>query len=577
MQNVNGGMSAATLVDGKIGYVYVNDKYYSMLGYTKEQFEKELPRGLVDIIAPEDMPIVYAAAAQNEKSDKPTDIEFRVRKRDGSRIWVRANSSVCRMSGIAEPVHIAVLVDVTEQHLMSEAVEETGRQLLRQAESDPLTGVLNRTVFAARVDTLLDESAPGTQHALLMLDIDGFKLLNDSFGHAAGDETLIEIANALTSVLRQGDLLGRLGGDEFLIFLRDVPEDAAVEKKARHICALVRKSFNVDVHISASVGISMFPRDGRNFDTLYRKGDAALYHVKESGKNSYTFYSGDMSEEEHAVPEPQETAPKTLLAEPKRRMLVVDDNKLDLALLAGIFEKDYIIEKANNGSSALIRLRHFGTAVSVVLLDLSMPGIDGFAVLEKMRATAELQSIPVIVVSVDTDRETCMKALRCGAADYVTKPVDPELIKLRVHSAVSRADNERLRAQNSYLLMRSDEVAKYRTVLERTGTAVVEYDWIDGSFIYDPGISQLIAGSYDDRMLWRIMLSDMVADVMDVKKMQNLVHDIAEDRERVSASLEVSLKTPSGDKHRFMMNVYKHANEYQLTDTLIITFNDLGA
>lgn len=221
-------------------------------------------------------------------------------------------------------------------------------------------------------------------------------------------------------------------------------------------------------------------------------------------------------------------------------------------------------------------MRHYETGVSILLLDLMMPGIDGFEVLAKMQESIEMSSIPVIVVSGEDERDTTLKAIKAGAADYITKPVDADVIRLRVRSVVSRAENERLRAQNSYLLLQSGEEAKYRTVLDSTGMVLIELDWASGVFTYDASITEHIFGVYDKRRLWHIFLSDMVAEAMDVKKMQDLVHDVANDRNQASASMKVVLKTPSKEKHTFRMSVYKRANEFDLTDKIIITFLDIN-
>ncbi|MDO4561857.1 MAG: PAS domain-containing protein [bacterium] len=443
------------------------------------------------------------------------------------------------------------------------------------AESDPLTGVLNRTAFARRMNKLLQENK-FSQHILMMLDIDGFKRLNDTFGHAAGDQALIEIAKSLRSVLRHGDLLGRLGGDEFVVCLKDVPYEAAAEKKAKQICALMRRAYSTNARISASVGIAVCPRDGEDFDMLYRRADAALYSVKNAGKDNFAYFSHETDNTRRLPEKADDDVSEEAVPAAKRRMLIVDDSAINRAVLANIFKDEFIIEMAENGAAAMLRLRRFGAGISIVLLDLVMPGMDGFAVIEKIQSNVEMRSVPIIVVSGQDDRETSLRAIRCGAADFVTKPVAPDLIRLRAQSAISRAENERLRAQNGYLLLQSGEEAKYRTVLESTGTVVVEYDWVNSVFIYDHSISRHIAGKYDERRLWRILMSDMVADALDVKAMQECVHGVANDRERDDGSMTVKLKTPSGDRQWFRMRVFKLKDEFRLTSKMLLTYTNIN-
>ena len=496
--------------------------------------------------------------------------EYREKLPDGDVRWLRLSIDLVEYPNSSD----------VEVYLMYEDIDELKRSellALERAEMDALTGVLNRATFMSRMEDIISSSGRDTKHALLMLDLDGFKMVNDVFGHVAGDQALVDVANSAKSALRRGDLLGRLGGDEFVIFLSDIPNDAVAMNIARRVCALVRKSFSAEVEISGSIGIVICPRDGMDFDTLYKKVDAALYHVKGSGKNNFAFYHEEM-ESEHLEMEEEVPADEAYFVkkEKKRRMLIVDDNRMDYEFLNHLFKNDYMIEKAKDGASALTRLRHYGSAISVVLLDLMMPGMNGYEVLEKMRESQELKSIPVVVVSSSNDRETALRAIRLGASDIVTKPVDAELLRIRVQSAVSKGENERLRAKNSFLEMQSGELAKYRTVLERTGTVMIDHDWLKGGFSYDPYISQFIDGNWDKRKMWHILLTDMVADVATVKAMQEMVHDVAEDRGRSEDCMNVELRTPAKVKHSFLMNVYKLANEYMLTERIIITFNDTG-
>ena len=462
-----------------------------------------------------------------------------------------------------------------EAYMMYENIDDSKRAellTLERAQNDPLTGVLNRATFASRADQIIRTSGPEAMHALLMMDVDGFKMVNDVFGHGAGDQALIDIADAMRSALRRGDLIGRLGGDEFVVFLSDIPNDAVAHNKAKQICELVHKSFSVEVQISGSVGIAVCPRDGTDYNALYKRVDAALYYVKGSGKNGCAFYRDDMDDQHLTFFEHTTNAASAPAAAKKRRMLIVDDSVIDYEMLNNIFMDDFVIEKAKDGNSALIRLRHYGSAISVVLLDLMMPGMDGFAVLDKMRSSAELRSIPVVVVIGDDDRETSLLAIRSGASDFVTKPVDPDLLRIRVQSAISKAENERLRAHNSFLELESNELTKYRTVIERTGTVLIEHDWGRGTFIYDPHISAVLSGVWDERKLWHVMLSDMVADVAAVKAMQELVHSVAEDKKRMDGCMYVTLKAANKAQRRFRMDVYKRTNEFQIADKLIITF-----
>ena len=464
-----------------------------------------------------------------------------------------------------------------EAYLLYEDIDESKRKELRTrelAETDPLTGVFNRAAFASMTDQAIHSSKTDAKHALLMMDIDGFKLVNDAFGHEAGDRTLIDVANSLRSILRRDDIVGRLGGDEFVVFINDIPNDTVAANKAKQICALMRKVYSLEVQTSGSVGIAMCPRDGSDFDTLYKKADSALYHVKGTGKDNYAFYREKMEDERLALDNELSEAAGEAKTDKKRRMLIADDSRIDCMMLSNIFKDDFIIDNAKDGNAALIRLRHYGAAVSVVLLDLMMPVKDGFAVLEKMQSSAELRSIPAIVVSGADDYETSLKAIKSGASDFITKPVDAALLRIRVQSAISKAENERLRAQNSFLALQNDEALRYKTALECTGIVVIEYDCSEKRFIYDSFISNHFAGNYDKRALWDILLSDEVADESEVKALQKLMNELENDKKSSDGSMSIKLKTSSNEMHTFRLSVHKLSGEYKTEDKLLLIFSN---
>ena len=401
-----------------------------------------------------------------------------------------------------------------EAYLMYEDIDGEKQEELQakaRTENDPLTGILNRATFKARVNESIRLSKPDAVHALLMLDIDGFKLVNDVFGHGAGDQTLIDLAAQLQKNIRRDDFAGRLGGDEFVVFLNDIPNEKIVAMKAQQICDIARKNYSVEVQTSGSVGIALYPKDGKDFESLYQNADATLYYVKGNGKNNFAFYHDDMADSNGG--EAREASGEVALKKQdiKRRMLIVDDNQASCKLLTRLFEEDFRVDVVYDGASALTKIHHYGASLSVVLLDLMMPGMDGYAVLERMQRDASTKGIPVVVITGSDDRETILKVISGGASDLVTKPIDPDILRIRVNAAINKVENERLRAQNSVLSMLNDEISSYQTALEQLGMAVIVNYWIHGSYLYSPSVSTMFAGNYDNRKLWMILLSDMVA------------------------------------------------------------------
>lgn len=158
--------------------------------------------------------------------------------------------------------------------------------LERQVRLDPFTGLYNKTHGAEAIRQILDGESSG-QHALLFLDTDGFKAINDSLGHAAGDEIIRDLARRLTACFRPDDVISRFGGDEYLVLARDVPDRRWLTDRldALAVCDHPVCSY------TNSVGVALFPEDGRSFDALFQKADQALYSAK-ARKCTYVFASG---------------------------------------------------------------------------------------------------------------------------------------------------------------------------------------------------------------------------------------------------------------------------------------------
>lgn len=489
-----------------------------------------------------------ALLANYYRGKRSDSIEYREKLASGGFRWLKLSIDLVEYPNSTD----------IEAYMLFENIDKEKRMELltiEHAEKDPLTGVLNRIAFKAKVDEYIDKSSKDAKHAFLMIDIDGFKLVNDAFGHAIGDKTLIETANSLRKAMRNTDLICRLGGDEFMIFIENVPSTEAIVSKAQHLCSLVRKSLSLEVHVSGSVGIAVWPDDGMDFDTLYEKADSALYHVKGTGKDNYAFYGEGMEEARDRLEREAADMEYGLEQNKNRRMLIVDDNNIDCTVLANMFKDEFIIEKAVDGNDALIRLRHYGSAVSVVLLDLMMPGMDGFSVLEKMQESAELRSIPVIVVSGDDSCDTGLRAIKCGATDFVEKPVNLDLMRIRVYAALSKSENDRMRAKSVFMELQDDATKCYETVLAKKKINVIEHDLEQEAFIYNQSVSKSIAGVFNGRPLWQILLADSVASSDDVKRMQEFEKTILNGKKPASKRLKINLRTPKDVVHEFEMTV----------------------
>lgn len=161
-----------------------------------------------------------------------------------------------------------------------------------QRDTDKMTGLWNRGFCERKITSFLQ--SPDSLGALLVIDIDNFKLVNDSNGHDCGDRVLKQVSSALTHSFRSTDIIGRIGGDEFLIFLPNCIDSEIIRQRVTRFLEDISKintSFGEDIpHIGASIGIALFPNDGINYKDLFKHADEALYLSKQNGKNQYAFY-----------------------------------------------------------------------------------------------------------------------------------------------------------------------------------------------------------------------------------------------------------------------------------------------
>lgn len=164
--------------------------------------------------------------------------------------------------------------------------------LQKKAELDPLTGLYNRKAIETKINYIIKEF-PKNRHALMVLDIDNFKAINDNLGHLYGDALLCEIARKIKSRFRNDDLIARLGGDEYLILMKNISNNDLAIEKAKDLCKLIEGEYGtgaLKIKVTISVGIALYPETGESFDDLYHHGDQALYKIKNSSKNGVCLY-----------------------------------------------------------------------------------------------------------------------------------------------------------------------------------------------------------------------------------------------------------------------------------------------
>ncbi|RFA26780.1 hypothetical protein CAI21_15955 [Alkalilimnicola ehrlichii] len=221
--------------------------------------------------------------------EPPFELEYRIRHRDGAYRWIalrglgiidETTGSVIRVTGTA--------VDVTER-------KRHEQRIRHESQRDKLTGLLNRVLLDEFAGPLLATARRnGGRIAVLFVDMDRFKPINDTYGHDAGDAVLKEVAQRLSDSVRRGDLVGRIGGDEFVVVLSQVQTDEDIAKVAQHCVDNLALPYRFGAHelyTSSSVGISVYPRDGQDIDALITCADRAMYIAKKSGRNRFRFFT----------------------------------------------------------------------------------------------------------------------------------------------------------------------------------------------------------------------------------------------------------------------------------------------
>lgn len=214
-----------------------------------------------------------------------TELSFKYERRltNGLVRWVH---NKVRFINDIETGHLCTLL--TAKDIDAEKKEE--QELIVSAKMDKMTMVLNRETTMKYIREILTKQ-PDTNHVLLMLDVDNFKMLNDTYGHQTGDLFLIKLAEELKHHFRETDVVGRIGGDEFFALMRDIPDLSIVPRKADQILdtiIAICESYD-GVNLSGSIGISMYPENGDTVEKLYAKADEALYQAKRRGKNQFIF------------------------------------------------------------------------------------------------------------------------------------------------------------------------------------------------------------------------------------------------------------------------------------------------
>ncbi|MBI1771815.1 MAG: EAL domain-containing protein [Burkholderiales bacterium] len=276
-------------VNVQTGDAIVNPEYALMLGYAHDSFQENRKNWAARVHSA-DFPL--AARAFREHLEGKSDeyrVEFRQKKANGEWAWILSVGAIVEWDRDGRPQRmLGTVLDITEK-------KKTEALIWQQANIDTLTGLPNRRMFYDRLDHDIKLSK---RHklalAVLFIDLDFFKEVNDTLGHSTGDALLIEAAHRLRNCVRESDTVARLGGDEFTVSLPEMHEQNRAEIIAQNIIRSMSTPFQLageEIYLSASVGITIYPRDADNLDDLIKHADQAMYAAKAQGRNRFSYFT----------------------------------------------------------------------------------------------------------------------------------------------------------------------------------------------------------------------------------------------------------------------------------------------
>jgi len=338
VSNINEYVYSVRFESGTITSIYHSPKCYDITGYSPGEYYRD-PLLWFTMIHNDDRELVTDFLSHILAGRNHAPIRHRIRHKDGTERWLLNNCAVQRVeNGTASVISRldGFILDITDLKMAEE-------NIFFLAHHDPLTRLPNRSTLYARIDQVITVAQKANRHiALLFLDIDGFKQVNDTMGHDVGDRVLQSVARRLNDCTRSCDIVSRLGGDEFVIVLWDcgVEETTLVAEK------IIASGFGIEgsrAMINTSIGISLYPEDGTDYLTLLKNADLAMYQAKKTGGKNFHFFTQKLNEQAH-----QRFAIETELRRALERNEFVLHYQPKVNIVTGTF----------SGMEALIRWQH---------------------------------------------------------------------------------------------------------------------------------------------------------------------------------------------------------------------------
>lgn len=325
-------------------------------------------------------------------------------------------SRYVEIDGQPHVVEILNVLDVT-----TESFENVREQLTAKVRGydeelylDALTGAYNRRYYENRIRKVRGHAG------VAMIDLDDFKLYNDTCGHNAGNLVLNTVVGIIRGCICKTDILIRYGGDEFLLILQDVDEEI-FSKKLKQIRDMVCEAEVPGyARLRLTVSIGGVLADNETIESAVARADGLMYQAKNRKNMIVTEKSGIDSAE----------------AKERQQILIVDDSQINCEILAEILKDEYRILEAANGEECINLLKQYGTGIALLLLDINMPVMDGFEVLALMNRKHWIEDIPVIIISSEDSASYVRRAYEMGASDYISRPFDVQVVHQRVSNTI---------------------------------------------------------------------------------------------------------------------------------------------
>ncbi len=339
-----------------------------------------------------------------------------------------------------------IVVDFADEDRDSERLGE----YFEKTYTDVLTGLYNRRYYE---EYLANQTFNG---AIAMLDLDDFKIYNDLFGHDIGDIVIKAVASAIKSCVRSDDKVIRYGGDEFLLVMSGIG-GKAFQRCMNDIAATVKRIVIDDYPaIKPSVSAGGKLCNNEVIRDCVRNADELMYYSKKMQSHHTAFGSNDGDNR----------------VSKKKRLLVVDDSELNREILSGILQSEYSIVQASDGREAVKKIELLGNDISAILLDIIMPEMNGFDVLDYMNRYSLIGEIPVIAITGDESGETIRAAYDKGVSDYIIRPFDAKVVYKRVSNTVKVYERQKQLASEISRELRNKE--KNRSMILEILNSIVE-------------------------------------------------------------------------------------------------------